>query len=41
MNIRRLFGENVYDQPELETMEDRVAETTRPVKTKYEWAGDE
>jgi len=41
MNIRRLFGENVYDQPELETMEDRVAETTRPVITRYEWAGDE
>mmetsp|Transcript_14684 Transcript_14684/g.16516 ORF Transcript_14684/g.16516 Transcript_14684/m.16516 type:complete len:1641 (+) Transcript_14684:420-5342(+) len=44
MNIRRLFGERVYDQPELDIeldMKDRKPENNRPVKTKYKWAGDE
>jgi beta-phosphoglucomutase-like phosphatase (HAD superfamily) len=36
MNIRRLFGERVYDQPMLEDLQNRP-ETKKRVKTKYEW----
>ncbi|KAG7340036.1 hypothetical protein IV203_006440 [Nitzschia inconspicua] len=36
MNIRRLFGERVYDQPELDMMS-RQPETNRRVKTAYDW----
>ncbi|KAL3913158.1 MAG: hypothetical protein SGILL_006601, partial [Bacillariaceae sp.] len=34
MNIRRLFGERVYDQPELD-MKSRQPETNKRVKTKF------
>ncbi|KAG7363906.1 hypothetical protein IV203_037108 [Nitzschia inconspicua] len=36
MNIRRLFGERVYDQPELDMMS-RQPENNRRVKTAYDW----
>jgi beta-phosphoglucomutase-like phosphatase (HAD superfamily) len=39
MNIRRLFGERIYDQPMLD-MQSRQPETTKRVKTKYEWDDD-
>jgi beta-phosphoglucomutase-like phosphatase (HAD superfamily) len=40
MNIRRLFGERVYDQPELD-MKSRQPETNRRVKTKFDWGDDD
>jgi beta-phosphoglucomutase-like phosphatase (HAD superfamily) len=36
MNIRRLFGERVYDQPELD-MKSRQPETNKRIKTAYAW----
>jgi beta-phosphoglucomutase-like phosphatase (HAD superfamily) len=39
MNIRRLFGERVYDQPMLD-MQNSQPETNKRVKTKYDWADD-
>jgi beta-phosphoglucomutase-like phosphatase (HAD superfamily) len=39
MNIRRLFGERVYDQPELD-MKSRQPETNKKVKTAYDWDDD-
>jgi beta-phosphoglucomutase-like phosphatase (HAD superfamily) len=39
MNIRRLFGERVYDQPMLEDLQNRP-ETNKRVKTKYDWDDD-
>jgi len=41
INIRRLFGERVYDQPELDTQIQQPLDTGRQVKTKTQWAGDE
>jgi len=42
LNIRRLFGERIYDQPELETQTMQPLDnTSRQVKTKTQWAGDE
>lgn len=40
LNIRRLFGERIYDQPELENMQP-LDNTSRQVKTKTQFAGDE
>jgi beta-phosphoglucomutase-like phosphatase (HAD superfamily) len=39
MNIRRLFGERIYDQPMLD-IQSTQPETKRRVKTKYEWDDD-
>jgi len=42
INIRRLFGERIYDQPELDTQIQQPLDTPgRQVKTKTQWAGDE
>lgn len=41
LNIRRLFGERIYDQPELETQTIQPLDYGRKVKTKTQWAGDE
>ena len=42
MNIRRLFGEKIYDQPDVELdMRNRQPNIKRRVKTKYKWEGDE
>jgi len=41
LNIRRLFGERIYDQPELETQTPLDTTTGRQVKTMTQWAGDE
>jgi len=41
LNIRRLFGERIYDQPELETQIMRPLDSGKQVKTKTQWAGDE
>eukprot|EP00531_Pseudo-nitzschia_arenysensis_P008949 CAMPEP_0116145906 /NCGR_PEP_ID=MMETSP0329-20121206/16874_1 /TAXON_ID=697910 /ORGANISM="Pseudo-nitzschia arenysensis, Strain B593" /LENGTH=1862 /DNA_ID=CAMNT_0003641605 /DNA_START=257 /DNA_END=5843 /DNA_ORIENTATION=+ len=37
LNIRRLFGERIYDQPELETQTMRPLDSGRQVKTKTQW----
>ncbi|GAX09501.1 hypothetical protein FisN_6Lh111 [Fistulifera solaris] len=39
MNIRRLFGERVYDQPMMDAQQ-AEPETRRPTKTKYFWEED-
>mmetsp|Transcript_3536 Transcript_3536/g.8414 ORF Transcript_3536/g.8414 Transcript_3536/m.8414 type:complete len:1230 (-) Transcript_3536:517-4206(-) len=39
MNIRRLFGERVSDQPMFE-QQNTQPDTTKRTKTKYEWADD-
>jgi len=41
LNIRRLFGERVYDQPELDTQTIQPYDNRGQVKTKTQWAGDE
>lgn len=41
LNIRRLFGERIYDQPELDTQNMYPLDSGRQVKTKTQWAGDE
>lgn len=41
LNIRRLFGERVYDQPELDTQIKQPLDNGRQTKTKTKWAGDE
>ena len=41
LNIRRLFGERIYDQPELDTQNMYPLDNGRQVKTKTQWAGDE
>ena len=39
MNIRRLFGERVSDQPMFE-QQNTQPDTTKRTKTKYKWADD-
>ena len=42
LNIRRLFGERIYDQPEVDTETMYPLDAGKPqVKTKTQWAGDE